>query len=70
MPPFFFRCPITGSRVQGILVEEAPSDPDFYSPVTCLACGLMHLVNLKTGKTVGKTPPAAHRSFALTASLN
>ena len=70
MPPFFFRCPITGSRVQGVLVEEAPSDPNFYSPVTCLVCGLMHLVDFETGKTVGKTLPAARRSFTLTASLN
>jgi hypothetical protein len=70
MPPILFRCPITGSGVQGLLVEEAPSDPNFYSPVTCLACGLMHLVNFKTGKTVGEALPAAHRSFALTARLN
>ena len=56
--------------MQGVLVEEAPSDPNFYSPVTCLACGLMHLVNFETGKTVGEALPAAHRSFALTASLN
>jgi hypothetical protein len=70
MPLFFFCCPITGSRVQGLLVEETPSDPNFYSPVTCLACGLMHLVNLKTGETVGKALQTAHRSFALTASLN
>jgi len=56
--------------VQGLLVEEAPSDPNFYSPVTCLACGLMHLVNFETGKTVGEVLPTAHRSLALTASLN
>ena len=54
-PPYFFRCPITGSDVQGFLVEEAPSDdPNSYTPVRCLTCGQMHLVNLRTGKTVGE----------------
>jgi hypothetical protein len=55
MPPFFFRCPITGTDVHGFIVEETPSDePDFFEPVTCFVCGHMHLVNLKTGKTVGE----------------
>jgi hypothetical protein len=55
MSPFLFRCPITGSEVQAILVDETPSnDPDAYIPVRCLACGQTHLVNLKTGKTVGE----------------
>ena len=55
MPPFLFRCPITGSHVQGILVEEVPSDDvDSYTSVFCLACGEMHLVNFTTGKTVGE----------------
>jgi hypothetical protein len=54
-PPYLFHCPITGSDVQGFLVEEAPSDdPNSYTPVCCLACGQMHLVNLRTGKTVGE----------------
>jgi hypothetical protein len=38
--PSLFRCPITGSDVQGILVEEAPSvDPNSFTPVCCLECG-------------------------------
>jgi hypothetical protein len=53
--PFLFRCPITGSEVQGFLAEETASeDPNSFEPVTCLACGQIHLVNLKTGKTVGE----------------
>jgi len=50
--PILFRCPITGSEVHGFLVEETSSDdPDAYQPVTCLSCGQIHLVNLRTGKT-------------------
>ena len=53
-PKYLFRCPIAQSVVHGFLVEEAPSDdPNSYTPVSCLACGRMHLVNLTTGKTVG-----------------
>ena len=53
-PPYFFRCPITGSDVQGFLVEEAPGDdPNSYTAVCCLACGQTHLVNFTTGNTVG-----------------
>jgi len=55
MPPFLYRCPITASGVHGFVVVETPSDePDCYEPVTCFACGQMHLVNFKTGKTVGE----------------
>ena len=55
-PPFLFRCPITGSGVRGFLIEEAPSDdPNSLDVVSCLDCGQTHLVNLRTGKTVGAT---------------
>jgi hypothetical protein len=55
MPPFFFRCPISGSDVHGFVVHETPSpDLDSYEPVTCFACRQMHLVNFRTGKTVGE----------------
>ena len=54
-PQYLFRCRITGSDVQGFLVEEAPSvDPNSYSAVCCLACGQLHLVNFTTGKTAGE----------------
>ena len=51
--PFLFRCPITGTEVQGFLAHETPSeDPNSFEPVTCLACGQVHLVNFKTGKVL------------------
>jgi hypothetical protein len=54
-PQYLFRCPITRLLVHGFLAEEAPSDdPNSYTPVSCLTCGEMHLVNFKTGKTVGE----------------
>src|SRR5215471_7740579 len=53
--PYLFRCPVTGSRVVGVLVEEAlDNDPGAYVPVTCLACGQIQLVKLKTGRTMGE----------------
>ena len=39
----------------GVLVEEAlDNDPGAYVPVTCLACGQIQLVKLKTGRTMGE----------------
>ena len=54
-PPFMFLCPVTGSQVQGFLIEETPGDdPDSFEPVSCIACGQIHLVNFKTRKIVGE----------------
>jgi hypothetical protein len=51
MPPFLFQCPHTGLRVQGWTdVEESEWSDDIYDSVGCLACGGVHLVNLRTGK--------------------
>jgi hypothetical protein len=52
-----YHCPNTGYRVVGYPAEEKPADPDGYSPVTCLACKLVHLVKLKSGEVLGQTPP-------------
>jgi hypothetical protein len=51
-----FRCPITGAQVHGFIAEEETfgDDPDLYQPVNCLDCGQIHLVNFRTGETVGK----------------
>ena len=55
VPSFLFRCPITGSGVQGFLIEEVPSDdPNSFNAVSCVECGQIHLVNFRTGKTVGE----------------
>jgi hypothetical protein len=41
--------------MHGFLVEESPSDdPDAYESVTCLSCGEVHLINLRTGQTDGQ----------------
>jgi len=54
MPPFIYRCPNRGFRVQGFAPDdESESADEVFVGVTCLACGLMHFVNPKTGKTVG-----------------
>jgi hypothetical protein len=55
MPPFIFRCPNTGFHVQGFTPEdESEGASNVVVGVTCLACGSVHLVNPKTGKTVGE----------------
>jgi hypothetical protein len=52
MPRFLYRCPNTGSRVQGFVAEEIPNDT--YEPVTCVACRQVHFVNPATGKVLGE----------------
>jgi len=54
MPPFLYRCPITGLRVQGLVAEDVPDDVDTYESITCLACRQVHLVNPATGKVLGE----------------
>jgi len=51
-----FRCPNTGFRVQGFARDDGESEEteDVFVGVTCLACGSMHFVNPKTGKTVSE----------------
>jgi hypothetical protein len=52
MPPFLYRCPNTGYRVQGFVAEEV-SDDQTYMSVTCIMCRQLHLVNPSTGKVLG-----------------
>jgi hypothetical protein len=54
MPPFLFRCPNTGYRVQGFAAEDASDHAEEYQTVTCLACQQVHLVNSTTGKVLGE----------------
>jgi hypothetical protein len=55
MPPFIYRCPRTGFRVQGWGPDdESEMVSDAFVSVTCHACGLVHLVNPKAGKTPGE----------------
>jgi hypothetical protein len=57
MPPFIFRCPNTGFRMQGFAPDDDESEraDDVFVGVTCLACGQVHFVNPKTGKTAGES---------------
>jgi hypothetical protein len=55
MTPFLFRCPNTGFNVQGWIAETVENGvAERYESVTCLACQQLHLVNPKTGKTLGE----------------
>jgi hypothetical protein len=56
MPPFLYRCPNTGDRVQGWSAEEASAyQANAYETVTCIACKQVHVVHPATGHvlTVG-----------------
>jgi hypothetical protein len=61
---FLYRCPTTGLRVQGLVVDADGGDKndskndERYEAVTCLACGQVHLVNPKTGRVVGEEKDA------------
>jgi len=52
MPPFLYRCPNTGYRVQGFVADEV--DPDAYEQITCIICQQVHFVNPATGKVLGE----------------
>jgi len=54
MPPFLFRCPNTGYRIQGFVADDASDDPDTYEPVVCALCQRVHLVNPTTGVVLGE----------------
>jgi hypothetical protein len=54
MPPFLYRCPNTGYRVQGFVAEEVSVERDGYEALTCTACQRVHLVNPTTGKVLGE----------------
>ena len=47
MPPFLYRCPITGYKVHGFVTEEVSEDSEDYEAVRC------HPINPTTGKVLG-----------------
>jgi hypothetical protein len=51
MDAFLYRCPATGLRVQGWTADDGSDADNAFEAVTCLACGRLHFVNPKTGKT-------------------
>jgi hypothetical protein len=59
MAAFLYRCPKTGLRVQGWLVDEPAQHGEHYKLVNCLACGGHHLVNTATGKTLAEEDESA-----------
>ena len=54
MPAFLFRCPSTGLQVQGWVADDSSKPDDgAFEAISCDACGQVHLVNPKTGRTIG-----------------
>ena len=54
MPPFLYRCPNTGYKVQGFIAEDVSDDSEDYRALTCLACQQVHYVSPTTRKVLGK----------------
>ena len=54
MIAFIYRCPRTGQQVQGWAADHL-ADGEIYEPVSCIACGRIHLVNPKSGKVLEAT---------------
>ena len=54
MPPFLYRCPDTGFRVQGYSPEQTSDDANTFEPVTCIACNQVHWISPVTGKVLGE----------------
>jgi hypothetical protein len=50
MLSFKYRCPRTGQIVHGHVADDLISGGETYEPMTCIACGGIHLINHKTGK--------------------
>ena len=48
---FIYRCPRTGQQVQGWAADHL-TDGETYEPVSCIACGRIHLVSPKSGKVL------------------
>jgi predicted nucleic-acid-binding Zn-ribbon protein len=54
MRGFKYRCPKTGSLVQGWFADDlVDGDANTYQQVTCTTCGRTHMVNPKTGRVLG-----------------
>jgi hypothetical protein len=54
MPPFIYRCPNTGMKVQGWVADD-PTEREgaTYEPIPCTICMQAHLVDPKTGRILG-----------------
>ena len=56
MRNFIFRCPTTKLNVQGSIGNQEAESDEFVA-VSCLACGLVHIVSPKTGRQLSDRPP-------------
>jgi hypothetical protein len=50
MPPFTYRCPITGDCVRGFIAEGVPDNNDTSGTILCTMCQQIHLVDRETGE--------------------
>jgi hypothetical protein len=60
MPLFLYRCPRTGSHVQGFTAEDTSEDHHIYEPVICPICHQIHHVNPTTGAVLEENVAERH----------
>jgi hypothetical protein len=52
MRPLVFQCPVTGTKVQGMIAEAFDRPNVLVVPIDCSICKHPHMIN----PTIGKTP--------------
>jgi hypothetical protein len=57
---FLFRCTTTGAQTQGWIDDATHAEigEDDYISISCVACGLAHMINPKTGRVIGGSEEA------------
>jgi len=55
MAAFLFRCTATGAQTQGWVDDDTHAEigENDYISISCVACGLTHMINPKTGRLLG-----------------
>jgi hypothetical protein len=54
MAHFVFTCPATSMNIQHFLEDDQDAPDHEYEGVSCPACAMVHFVNRKTGKLLGR----------------
>jgi hypothetical protein len=54
MAALAFRCPDTGLHVQTWIATEPADGEEVYETVSCSACRRVHLVNVRSGRVIGR----------------
>lgn len=68
MRNFLYRCPVTGLSVQAT-GTSGDKEESVYVPISCLACGSVHLINPATGQGPSQARPTKSPAKGLAPNL-